>query len=365
MQHHTVQEPTGVRDGASRLRLHRLEGYDSHERVVRVEDTRSGLRAIIAVHSTALGPAGGGCRLWTYRSQGEAIADVLNLSRGMTYKNALADVGFGGGKAVILGPVPKTRREDVFRSFGRAVNMLGGKYITAEDVGVAVSDMEQVSRETKFVCGLKEKNGIGGDPSLFTARGVLQGMKAAMKVRYQAGSLKGARVAVQGLGSVGAKLCDLLAAEGARLVVADIDEERAARLQARHGASRASLETILLEDVEVVAPCALGGAITGMVAKNMRAKVIAGAANNQLASREVEDILRRRHIAYAPDYVINAGGIIMVAAEYRGQFDPTYVRHEIDRIYQRTEEIVSTALRRDVSTVAVANEMVEQRLARR
>jgi len=292
--------------------------YDAHEKVVDVHDAETGLRAIIAVHSTARGPAAGGCRLWTYDTPEAARTDALRLSRGMSYKNAMADLPFGGGKAVIMGPVATEQREALFAAFGRAVEALGGAYITAEDVGVGVSDMMVVAKETRYVSGLATEGAVGGDPSPFTARGVAIGIEAAVKARLGRDSLEGVRVAVQGLGHVGGYLCAELHARGAKLIVADLNPARVVDMVERFGAEVAGVSDILFADADVVAPCALGAIITPEAAGRLTAAVVAGAANNQLSVPEVGAVLARRGILYAPDYVINAGGIIAVSAEYNG-----------------------------------------------
>ncbi|MBW8880029.1 MAG: Glu/Leu/Phe/Val dehydrogenase, partial [Asticcacaulis sp.] len=261
--------------------------FDGHEKVLFVEDAPSGLRAIIAVHSTALGAAAGGCRLWTYPSVSDALTDALRLSRGMSYKNAMANLPMGGGKAVILGPVGDNR-EKMLEAFGRAVDSLNGQYITAEDVGVSVADMQVVSRQTKFVSGLAATGAgtSGGDPSPFTARGVRVGIEAAVRARLDRPELAGLSVAVQGLGHVGMYLCEELHNLGANLVVADINPARVSEAQRRFGAVGVSVDDILTQAVDIVAPCALGGTITEYAARYIRAAIVAGAANNQLLTAD-------------------------------------------------------------------------------
>lgn len=292
--------------------------FDGHERVVFVHDAESGLEAIIAVHDTTLGPALGGCRLWRYPSEAEALTDVLRLSRGMTYKSALAGLPLGGGKSVILADGRALRREPkraeaLFRAFGRAVEQLGGLYTAAEDVGTSVADLELVGQETAHVAGVAA--GQAGDPSPYTAYGVFRGLQAAVEYRLGRKDLKGLRVAVQGLGHVGAGLCEHLAEAGARLIVADLDAERVRQVAERHGAERERPETILAANCDVVAPCALGAVLNDETIAALKASVVAGAANNQLAEPRHGELLRRKGVLYAPDYLVNAGGIIAIAYE--------------------------------------------------
>ncbi|ESQ82634.1 hypothetical protein AEAC466_15960 [Asticcacaulis sp. AC466] len=338
--------------------------YDGHEKVLMVEDAASGLKAIIAVHSTALGAAAGGCRLWRYESGVSALGDALRLSRGMSYKNAMANLPMGGGKAVILGPVPADRREAVLEAFGRAVESLDGQYITAEDVGVSVADMKVVSRTTGYVSGLDAAVGkSGGDPSPFTARGVRVGIEAAVKARLGRSDLAGLTVAVQGLGHVGTYLCEELFNLGAKLTVADINPDRVEEVCARFAAESVSVNDILLQPVDVVAPCALGGAITEDVASRLQARVVAGAANNQLLTPGAGIILGDRGILYAPDYVINAGGIIMVAGEISGNNDEADILAQVDAIGPRLADIFARAKTENVITNLVADSMAKDKIA--
>lgn len=345
-----------------------LPAYDGHEKVTMVEDAATGLKAIIAVHSTAMGPAAGGCRLWSYDSDTSALTDALRLSRGMSYKNAMADLPMGGGKAVICGPVAPENRVAVFKAFGRAVDSLGGQYITAEDVGVSVADMEIIATQTKFVSGLSGSEGqgnekrAGGDPSPFTARGVRVGIQSAVKAALGRSDLDGLKVAVQGLGHVGMYLCEELARRGARLVVADIHAGRVAEALHRFGATAAHVDDILLQDVDVIAPCALGGAITEDTAAHMSARIVAGAANNQLLTPEAGRILARRGILYAPDYVINAGGIIMVAGEISGNNAEADVLAAVDRIGGRLDDIFARAQSGEALTFEIADLMAQSKI---
>ncbi len=333
------------------------ESFDQHERVVHVHDAASGLRAIIAIHSTALGPAGGGCRLWTYNDSAEALKDALRLSRGMSCKNALAGLKMGGGKAVILGPVPDDRRRDVFEAFGDAVNDLCGAYVTAEDVGVSVNDMQVVASYTDFVSGLSGAGGAGGDPSPFTARGVRLAMEAVASRSLGASSLEGLKVAVQGVGGVGGNLCRELGERGATLVVADINTSRVEAVCDTYGAERADVDTVLLSDVDIVAPCALGGALTEETVSKLRAKAVVGGANNQLATLKAGEILFDRQIAYAPDYLVNAGGIIMVAAEYFRTNASDRVHADVEKIYDRTLNVLDRSNESQTPTNIIADAM--------
>lgn len=339
--------------------------FAGHERLIEVHDEAAGLRALIAIHSTALGPAAGGCRLWRYLNTHAALADVLRLSRGMSYKNALAGLPLGGGKAVIMGPIAEERRAAAFAAFGAAIEELGGAYVTAEDVGVNVADIEAVASRTRFVSGLKRGDeGIGGDPSPYTAHGVRRGIEAVATHAFGRNDLDGLRIAVQGLGHVGAHLCAELAARGARLLAADIDAARVARVCDEFGAVPISVEDVLLSDVDIVAPCALGGSISAHVAQNMRARAIAGAANNQLASPEVGTILMRRGITYAPDYVINAGGIILVAAEYLQTMSKAELNCKVDQIHDRVANLLQRADAEHASPALIADRMAEALLAK-
>ncbi len=350
--------------------LFQMRDFDAHEQVTFGCDAASGLRVIIAIHSTVLGPAAGGCRMWPYPAFADAVSDALRLSRGMSYKNAMAELPFGGGKAVIIGDSREKTRQRM-EAFGRLVDSLGGRYITAEDVGTTTTDMEQVACTTRFVSGLARNAGritdttmsVGGDPGPKTALGVFLGLKAAVRFRLGRSSLEGLKVAVQGLGGVGSPLCRLLAAEGASLIVADSRPGAARKLCEELGAREVPAASILSQEVDVLAPCALGAILDSRSIPGVRARVIAGAANNQLARDEDGEALMRAGILYAPDYVINAGGIISVAHEYRGGTGWAQVKAEIDRIPARLTEIFERARREDRPTSAVADEMARERLA--
>ncbi|GLS84673.1 Leu/Phe/Val dehydrogenase [Paraferrimonas haliotis] len=326
--------------------------FDDHEQVVFCQDPATGLRAIIAVHDTTLGPAVGGCRMWNYQSDDEAINDVLRLSRGMTYKNALAGLDFGGGKSVIIAD-PRTKdREALFRAFGRAVDKLGGSYYSAEDVGVTTKDIMNAYKETPFMAGLEGKS---GDPSPFTAFGTYQGIRAAVEHRLGKTNLEGLTISVQGVGHVGYYLCKHLHEAGAKLIVTDINQESLARVEKEFGAIVVAPEDIYHQEVDVYAPCALGATINDTTIPKLKAKVIAGCANNQLAERRHDDVLKSLDILYAPDYVINAGGIINVFFER--DYDADKSKAKVAEIYTTLCKIFEQSKLQDRPTGEVADEM--------
>lgn len=344
--------------------LYEMPDFDGHEQVVFGYDAATGLRAVIAIHSTALGPAAGGCRMWPYASTEDALTDALRLSRGMSYKNAMAELPLGGGKAVILGDSRRDKTPQLFRAFGRLVDSLGGRYITAEDVGTGTTDMEQVAGVTRHVSGLSRKAGeVGGDPGPQTALGVYLGIKAAATFQLGRG-LEGLTVAVQGLGGVGHPLCRLLAGDGALLKVADARAGVAEQIREELGAEVVSAEAIASAPADVFAPCALGAVLNSRSIPALRARVVAGAANNQLAGEQDGYALMRAGILYAPDYVINAGGIINVSHEYRGGASEAQVRAAIGRIPGRLTEIFERARREERPTSVVADQMARERLGR-
>jgi leucine dehydrogenase len=335
--------------------------FDQHESIHYFQEPGSGLRAIIAIHSTALGPAAGGCRRWTYASDDVALTDVLRLSRGMTYKNAIAGLPFGGGKSVILAAERAPKSHELLEAFGRAVDSLNGRYITAEDVGISVDDMRIVRDRTPFVSGLPQNGGsAGGDPSPWTALGVFHGIEAAAAVRLCVESLAGITVAVQGVGHVGSHLCRLLHDAGASLIVADVNEENLRALRDQVPAEVVSPHDILLSKADVLAPCALGNVLNSESIPNIRAKVVAGAANNQLASADDGRQLAERGILYAPDYVINAGGVISVAHEYLGESTEERVRGEVCKIPERLRHIFAEAESSARPTNAIADELARR-----
>ncbi|MGY8986312.1 MAG: Glu/Leu/Phe/Val dehydrogenase dimerization domain-containing protein, partial [Sphingomonadales bacterium] len=284
--------------------------FDNHEQVLFCNDPKTGLKAIIAVHSTIMGPAVGGCRMWDYASDEEALNDVLRLSRGMSYKNAMADLVLGGGKSVIIGNSKTLKTPELMRSFGRFINSVGGKYYSAEDVGISVEDIEEAGKETSFVAGLNKGKAASGDPSPYTAHGVFHGIKASVKHKLGLESVRGLKVGVQGLGHVGSYLCEELHAEGAKLFVTDINDDAIINIVEKTSATAVSTNEIMGLEVDVLAPCALGAGLNSKTIPNLRTTIIAGAANNQLAQDKHGVELIKRGILYAPDYVINAGGIM-------------------------------------------------------
>lgn len=338
------------------------EAFADHEQVVFCHDEKTGLKGIIAVHSTALGPAAGGCRMWAYSSDDLAISDALRLSKGMSYKNAMAGLNLGGGKAVIIGDAKTDKSEDLFRAFGRFVDSLGGKYITAEDVGISVSDMEVVSQETPYVAGLNSGLAASGDPSPFTARGTFNGIRAAVKHRLGKEGVRGLKVAVQGLGHVGWHLCKELDNAGADLFVADINDEVVQHAVKEFGATAVSCDKILYSDVDVVAPCALGAVLNEKSIPLLKASVVAGAANNQLAQASDGALLSAQNILYAPDYVINAGGIINVAAEIEGNYDRKWVDTKVAAIYDVLIGIFERADHENGSTSDIADLIAQEKI---
>jgi leucine dehydrogenase len=338
--------------------------YDQHEALHFVQDPDTGLKAIIAIHSTALGPAAGGCRRWNYASDADALTDALRLSRGMTYKNAVAGLEFGGGKSVILADDAAPKTPELFHAFGRAVESLGGKYITAEDVGCSVEDMRHVNKETNYVSGLpRSGDNAGGDPSPLTAIGVFLGIEAAVKFRLGADSLQGIRVAVQGVGHVGLHLCRLLHEAGAELTVSDVDRDNLKLARDELPVTEVAPTKLLFTDVDVLAPCALGNILTAYTIPKLKAKIVAGAANNQLATEQDGTRLAERDILYAPDYVINAGGIINVAREYYGGSSEEQVRAEIAGIPSRLEQIFQEAKTSQQPTNLIADELARRIVA--
>jgi len=338
--------------------------FDQHESLHFVQDPKTGLNAIIAIHSTALGPAAGGCRRWQYATDTDALTDALRLSRGMTYKNAVSGLEFGGGKAVILANDEAPKSAELFHAFGRAVEGLGGKYITAEDVGCSVEDMRHVNKETGFVSGLPRSGGnAGGDPSPLTALGVFLGIEAAVKFRLDQDSLKGVRVAVQGVGHVGLHLCRLLHEAGATLIVADVNRDNLKLTRDELPVTEVAPADLLFADVDVLAPCALGNILTTHTIPKLKASIVAGAANNQLSTEEDGTRLAERDILYAPDYVINAGGIINVAREYYGGSSEEQVRSEIGDIPGRLEQIFQEARTSKRPTNLIADEMARRIVA--
>ena len=339
--------------------------FDAHEALHFVTDEKSGLRAIIAMHSTHLGPAAGGTRLWHYAEDSEALTDALRLSRGMSYKNAMAGLPLGGGKAVVLADQSRTKTPEMLAAFGRAVNSLGGKYVTAEDVGMSVADMIEISKQTKFVAGLPVEGGaVGGDPGPHTSLGVFLGIKAAVKRALGKDSLNGLHIALQGAGSVAGGVALQAAAEGARLSIADVDRDRAEKLAAKTGGTVVTPDDILCIEADVVSPCALGAILTEHSIGRLNTPIVAGGANNQLATPQDGERLQARGILYAPDYVINAGGIINVSTAYLGDGGPDLVRSRIEAIPGRLEQIWAESAATGHNPAAVADAMAQKLIGR-
>jgi leucine dehydrogenase len=342
-----------------------LPDFDAHEEVHFVTDEKCGLKAIIAVHSTHLGPAAGGARFWHYAKDDDALTDALRLSRGMSYKNAMAGLPLGGGKSVILADADRTKTPELLHAFGKAVDQLGGRYITAEDVGINVADMIEVARATQYVAGLPNSSGdVGGDPGPHTALGVFLGIKAAVKRALGKDSLKGLHIAMQGAGSVATGVALHACAEGAKLSIADIDAAKAKKLADRAGGEVVSPDDILTLEADVLSPCALGAILNDKSIAELRVPIVAGAANNQLATDEDGQGLQARGILYAPDYVINAGGIINVCTEYLGDGDASLVRERIQGIPVRLEEIWTESKQSGRDPAAVADAMAQRLIGR-
>lgn len=339
-----------------------LEKYD-YEQLIFAQDRQSGLKAIIAIHDTTLGPALGGTRMWTYASEEAAIEDALRLAKGMTYKNAAAGLNLGGGKTVIIGDPRKDKNEEMFRAFGRYIQGLNGRYITAEDVGTSVEDMDLIHEETDYVTGVSPAFGSSGNPSPVTAYGVYRGMKAAAKEAFGADSLQGKTIAVQGVGNVAYNLCKHLHEEGAKLVVTDINKEAVARAVEEFGARAVDPDEIYSVDCDIYAPCALGAVINDDTIPQLKARVIAGAANNQLKESRHGDLIHELGIVYAPDYVINAGGVINVADELYG-YNRERALKKVEGIYDNIAKVIEIAKREGIPTYKAADRLAEERIER-
>ena len=357
----SIPEASPARRGGAAPSFELFDALAQHEQeqVSFYYEPSSGYRGIIAIHSTVLGPALGGTRLWSYRSDAEALIDCLRLARGMTYKAAVAGLNLGGGKSVIIGDNRTTRREALFRAHGRHVESLKGRYITAEDVGTSTSDMEFIKAETNHVTGLI---GRSGDPSPVTAYGVYRGVKACARYRYGSDSLAGKSVALQGCGSVGYHLAKLLFAEGAVISCTDIDPQRVKRVVEECGAKAVAPDAIYDVRATIFAPCALGAVINDDTVQRLQVEIVAGAANNQLAEDRHGDELERRGITYAPDYVINGGGLINVNAELHG-WAPERARSKAGEIYDTLLRVFEIAREEGVPTYRAADRLAEQRIA--
>ncbi|WP_055435353.1 Glu/Leu/Phe/Val family dehydrogenase [Lacinutrix algicola] len=348
--------------------LHKIDpvfgqlSFDNHEQIVFCNDKDSGLKAIIGIHNTVLGPALGGTRMWQYNNEWEALNDVLRLSRGMSFKAAITGLNLGGGKAVIIGDAKTQKTPELMKRFGAFVHSLSGKYITAEDVGMETSDMDLVREVTPYVTGISESKGGAGNPSPITAYGVFMGMKAAAKYKFGTDALEGKSVIVQGIGHVGETLVDHLTKEGAKVIITDINEERLNIVSSKYGAEIYRGNDIYSEAVDIYAPCALGATINDETVNKIQAKVIAGAANNQLANEKIHgQILQDKGIVYAPDFLINAGGIINVYAELE-KYGKTEIMSKTENIYNTTLEILNNADVNKTSTHQAALNIAQGRI---
>ncbi len=337
-------------------------GLYNHEQILFCNDNATGLKAIIAIHNTVLGPSLGGTRMWNYNNEMEALNDVLRLSRGMTYKSSVAGLNLGGGKAVIIGDPKKIKNEALLRRFGKFVDSLGGKYITAEDVAMTSHDMEVIHMETDYVSGLPENMGGSGNPSPVTAYGVYVSMKASAKETWGSDSLSGKKVLVQGIGHVGEVLVEHLTKEGAKVYIHDISEERLKAVAAKYKAEVVSPDTMFDLDIDVYAPCALGATVNDDTLAKLKCKIICGAANNQLADEQKHgELVGKKGILYAPDYVVNAGGIINVYYELEGYNRERALAHA-EKIYATTSNIFQLAKKEGIPTYMAANRLGEQRI---
>ncbi|AXG74651.1 Glu/Leu/Phe/Val dehydrogenase [Flavobacterium arcticum] len=339
--------------------------FNDHEQIVFCHDKDTGLKAIIGIHNTVLGPALGGTRMWKYANEWEALNDVLRLSRGMTYKSAISGLNLGGGKAVIIGDAKTEKTPEMMTRFGQFIHSLSGKYITAEDVGTTTPDMDIIREVTPHVTGISEAKGGSGNPSPVTAYGVYMGMKAAAMYKFGTDKLQGKKVLVQGTGHVGETLISYLAKEGAHVEITDINEVKMQEVAAKYGAHIYTGEDIYSADVDIYAPCALGATVNDETIERLKAKVIAGAANNQLANDEIHGrILKEKGIAYAPDFLINAGGIINVYAEIVG-YDKAEAMRRTENIYNTTLEIFSHAEANGITTQKAAMSIAQKRIDER
>jgi leucine dehydrogenase len=342
-----------------------LPDFDAHEAIHFFDDEKCGLKAIIAIHSTHLGPAGGGVRFWHYAKDDDALTDALRLSRGMSYKNAMAGLPLGGGKAVILADADRTKTPDLLHAFGRAVEGVCGRYVTAEDVGMNVADMVEIARSTQYVAGLPNSTGdVGGDPGPHTSLGVFLGIKAAVKHALGKDSVAGLHIAMQGAGSVATGVALHACAEGAKLSIADVDPAKAQKLASATNATVVSADEILALEADVVSPNALGAVLTEESIAALKTPIVAGGANNQLATQQDGERLHARGILYAPDYVINAGGIINVCTEYLGDGDASLVRQRIEGIPVRLEEIWTESEQSGRDPASVADAMAQRLIGR-
>jgi leucine dehydrogenase len=334
-----------------------------HEQLVVCYDKATGLKAIVAIHNTTLGPALGGTRMWQYKNEQEAITDVLRLSRGMTFKNAISGLNLGGGKAVIIGDAQTQKTEAFMRRFGRFINGLGGRYVTAEDVNIRTSDIEYIAMETRYVSGLPEIMGGGGDPSPVTAYSTYLGMKAAAKKAWGNDSLKGKKILVQGVGQVGSHLVERLRHEDAQVYISDISEERLKQVANRFGAEVVMGDAIYDLDLDIYSPCALGATLNDDTVSRLKCQVIAGAANNQLKDEKKHgQMLVERGIIYAPDFLINSGGVINVAAEYEGNYQRERAYQKAEKVYDICLNILNEAEAKKIGPQEAAMQMALKRI---
>ncbi len=333
-----------------------------HEQVAMYSDPETGLRGIIAIHDTTLGPSCGGTRMWPYESEAEALADALRLSQAMTYKSAAAGLNLGGGKGVIIGDSRTQKTEALLRSWGRFVDTLGGRYVTTTDVGTTGRDLETIRQETQHVVGLDVTLGGSGDTSIMTGLGIYMGMKACAAEAWGTDSLRGRTVAMQGFGKVASHTAEHLLEEDARVIAADISEGALDRARSM-GIQVAGVDEIHRLECDIFAPCALGGVINHQTIKQLRCQIVAGGANNQLATPEDGETLHHRGIIYAPDFLINAGGVINAAAEIGQTYNPERARQQTERIYEQMAEVLATSRKNEMSTSRAANMLAEARLA--
>ncbi len=339
--------------------------FDNHEQIVFCNDKDTGLKAIIGIHNTVLGPALGGTRMWNYNTEAEALKDVLRLSRGMSFKSAITDLNLGGGKAVIIGDAKTQKTPALMKRFGEFVHSLSGKYITAEDIGMETSDMDLVREVTPYVTGISEDKGGAGNPSPITAYGVFMGMKAAAKYKFGNDKLENKKIYVQGIGHVGESLVEHLTNEGAKVIIADINEERLQAVSKKYNAEIYRGSNLYAEEMDIYAPCALGATVNNETVGMLKAKIIAGAANNQLEKEHIQGpLLQQRGIVYAPDFLINAGGIINVYAELEGYGKPEIIR-KTENIYNTTLEILTNAEANGVTTNEAALNIAKNKIETR
>lgn len=333
-----------------------------HEQLVFCRDREAGLKAIIAIHDTTLGPATGGTRVWTYASEEDALVDALRLSQGMTYKYAAAGINLGGGKATVIIESPEQKGEGLFRALGRFINNLNGRYITGEDVGTTVGDLEYINMETDLVVGLPAESGGSGGPSPYTAIGVIAGMKACCQEVYGNESLKGKRVAVQGVGNVGYNVVKRLVDNGAEVVIADVDKNKVNRAVAEFKVRAVGIDEIYGVDCDIFSPCALGAILNDKTIPKLKCKIIAGSANNQLAEARHGEVLHQKGILYAPDFIINAGGTIADTDQFEGGFCSERAEKKVARVYDNVAKVLEISKREGIPTYKAANRFAEERI---